>query len=212
MIVRSDTRPRSSLVVRQHPLEKLSTVQLTDARTAMSRALGEYLMTLEITAPEGRTLKFKSVTDVWAEPETNATFPSAAVFPQGELEYDAGDMAPRNIEIEPHVVLRQWAYAKVELQVQAWTNDPEERLQLAQMLENAFNPLEWCAGFVLTVPYYFNARAQYLLKSSMYEDDSESAQRRWRRATFTLEAEIPALVSIGRIPHLSPTASVKVAE
>lgn len=212
MIIGSDTRPRATLVSRQYPQEKLCAVQLTDARTAMSRALGEYIAQLQITAPEGRTLAFEHVTDVWAEPETSAVFPSAAVFPQGELEYDPGDMSPRNLEIEPNVVLRQWAFAKVQLQAQVWTNDPEERVQLAQLLENAFNPVDWCAGFTLTIPYYFNARAQYLLRSSMYEDDSESAQRRWRRATFTLDAEIPALVSIGRIPHLAPTASVKVAE
>lgn len=210
-IIRSDTRPRASLVVRQTP-EQLTAVQLVDARTALSRALGEYIQLLEITAPEGRSLAFKRVTDVWAEPETSAVFPAAAVFPQGELMYEPGDMTSRLIEIEPYVVLRQWAFGKMDIQVQVWTNDPEERLMLAQLLENAFNPVEWCAGFTLQIPYYFNARAQYLLKSSMYEDDSESAQKRWRRVTLTLEAEIPALVSIGRVPHLAPAASVKVVE
>lgn len=208
--VLTSTRPTARLVTRADEPEHLQPVQLVDTKTALSRALAEYIAKLQVTQPEGRTAAFIKVFDVWAEPEDVASFPSAVIFPVSDLTYEETDMATRTFEIVPGVKARRWASAKTTFNLIVWTNDPEERLMLCWMLENALNPVDGHAGFILEVPYYFNARARYLVTGLTYEDDSESAQQRWRKASFAIEAEIPAYATVGRVPYLIPTIDVKV--
>lgn len=208
----NSTRPQARLVTNADEREVLQPVQLVDTKTAITRSLADYIASLELpTQMEGRTQRFTKIFDVWAEPETVASFPSAVVYPVGDITYDPMNMSTTVLEIAPHVGIRRGSAAQMQVSVEIWTNDPEERILLSLALENAFNPVDWMAGFLLTVPYYFNARAQFCLKSNMYEDDGESAQKRWRKATFTLDAEIEQIVPVGRFPYLIPQLRSEVA-
>jgi hypothetical protein len=207
MTAATTTQPKAVFVKPGTP-SVLKLVQTVDTKTALTRALREYLEPLEVTEPNGRTLKLLKVYDVWAEPEDVGKFPSVSINPLGELEYDSADMNNRLEEIAPNIALRRWANAKLQIQLQAWSNDPEERLMLGWMLENAMNPETH--GLFLDVPYYFNARARFTPTSSMHEDDGESAQKRWRKFSMTVSAEIGAYVPVGKIPYLIPRAGVTV--
>jgi hypothetical protein len=211
MTAATTTQPRAVLVT-PRVRSVLTTAQSVDTKTAITRALKEYLVDVVIgTEPEGRTVKFRKVFDVWAEPEDVGEWPSATINPLGEVEYDAPDMNSRPEEIAPNVVLRRWANAKLQVQVHCWANNPEDRLILAMAMEDAMNPNDDDTyGFLMDVPYYFNARARFTPRASMYEDDGESAQKRWRKVVFTLDAEIPAYRLIGRKPYLIPRATTTV--
>lgn len=185
-----------------------SGVQETDARLALTRGLAEYLEQLRYAAVGGRVVRFKAVHEEWAEPEENAAYPSAAVYLQGSGAYEPRALTPA-LNPEQRLPPPDGRYLiipaeySVDVAVELWATDPEERTALIQMLEAAFNPVPWRFGFVLELPHYFNVRSTFTLSGMSIPDDGEDAIRRYRRALFTLHAQVP-LITLFSFPDAKP--------
>jgi hypothetical protein len=174
--------------------------QETDARTALTRGLAEYLARLVFKAPGGRELRFNKVLDTWAEPEDEAHYPRAYVGGIGEGTYDSTGFTPdqptsRNkLPGPPDGRYLVSACALVQdLTVEVWANDPPARRAIVAGLETAFNPVDYMSGFFLELPFYFNSRARYSLKGMAYLDNEQDAMRRYRKAAFTIAGEVPVM-------------------
>lgn len=186
----------------------LTTNQETDALGALIRGLAEYLQTLSWDAVGGRNLRFKAVRREWAEPEQQAKYPSAVVFSRSEAVYDASGFTPSvnpaqqlpapdgRFVISPSAMV-------VDLDIEVWGTDPQERIQLSAMLERALQPVAYRSGFQLTLPHYFGSIGTYLLKSVLIDDDQNDAIRRYRRANFTVNATVPVVQLVG-LPTAKP--------
>ena len=74
------------------------------------------------------------------------------------------------------------------------------------------NPAEFMTGLRLELPQYFNLRATYEPLNVVYEDDGESAQRRWRRAIITIAANLSVASPVGGIPTMSLQTQVDVED
>jgi hypothetical protein len=184
--------------------------QETDARTALTRGLAEYLAQIVFPAPGGRELRFDKVLDTWAEPEDGAKFPRAIVYGTGIGIYDAGSLTPdlptaRNRLPAPdgRYLISSCAFVQ-DLTVEVWANDPAARRAIAAGLESALLPVDWMFGFVLELPFYFNERATYTLKDMAYPDNEQDAMRRYRKAVFTITGEVP-VVNLFTYPLAKPS-------
>lgn len=198
---------RSRLVLRDTELQLLTDLQETDARTAASRGLQEYLQALEVYWEGGRASRFEAVHQSWAEPEDIAQYPGACVYSQEPGVYDEDAYSSRLIRLpqqdddDPVHFLRQGSEFTQAFMVEFWCTDRAERVALTAMLEAAFDPVDWMAGFRLDLPHYFNARCTYLKRSMAYLDDSTNAERRRRGGVFTIEASLPQLQAVGTKPR-----------
>ena len=188
-------------------------VQETDARTALTRGLAEYLALLVFDAPGGRELRFDKVLDTWAEPEDNARYPRAVVGGTGTGVYDASKFTPGPPTQRHQLPLPDGRYLisasafVQDLTVEVWANDPPARREIVRGLEAAFNPVEWMFGFQLELPFYFNERAVYAPKDLAYLDTEQDAMRRYRKAVFTLTGEVPVVnaYSAQKFPPAKPS-------
>lgn len=171
----------------------------TDARTALTRGLAEYLSQLSSDFL-GRPLSFQRVLSAWSQPETQALYPSAVVYSTEEGVYDASkltmDVTPRNRLPPPNE--NQYVVSPAELvldvTVEMWATDPEERIAVVSMVEDAFSPVTWIgAGIRLELPHYCNERAEFEMISSRYEDSDEDSVRRYRKAFFKARGRVPVV-------------------
>jgi len=184
--------------------------QETDARTALTRGLAEYLSMLSFKAPGGRELRFDKVLDTWAEPEDGAKYPRAIVTGTGSGIYDASSLTPdkpttRNQLPAPdgRYLISSCVFVQ-DLSVEVWANDPPARRAIVAGLESAFNPVDFMYGFVLELPFYFNERATFSLKDMAYPDNEQDAMRRHRNAVFTVTGEVP-VVNLFTYPLAKPS-------
>lgn len=188
---------RTSLITSQGTKQIYTPQALTDARSAPQRGLAEYLSQLVGNSPGGRRVQFAKVFEDWAEPEEHAVYPSAVVRTPGATTFEPRSMgAPFPT---PECRLPDGRYFLVfndavsDLQVEVWCTDPRERIAMGQLLERAFNPVSYRAGFVLSLPHYYNARATFTLKDVTVPDDETDAIRRYRRLQYTLASSVPQL-------------------
>jgi hypothetical protein len=74
------------------------------------------------------------------------------------------------------------------------------------MVEDALCPVEWRYGPLLELGHYFGARASFEHRDMSYDDDSEEARRRHRRATFNIVAHLPVmrLIEMPTFPERRP--------
>lgn len=180
----------------------------TDARTALTRGLADYLSGLEITGAAGREFLFNRVYSTWAEPEDEAIYPMAAVYATGAGEYEASKLTPalqRVVSIDTDVPLQtiyliQPCELAVDLIIDIWGTDPDMRQNLVAMLEEALNPVEWRYGMLLELPFYFNERGTYEMLRMEYEDGEDTAQQRVRKAKVTVRGR----VSVTRLTTAPP--------
>lgn len=188
-------------------------VRETDARTAITRGLKEYLQTLKITY-NGRESRFKKVLESWADPEDNAEWPSAIAYAPDTGTYDGDSFSTQVVSIADanggKVVLRLLCELVQTVTVEVISTDPVERMALAAMLEDAFSPVDFMAGFRLRLPHYFGAFATYLPKSISYQDSSDDAQHRTRRVIVSLEATVAVIRFVGLVPKLQPRFKLEV--
>lgn len=171
----------------------------TDARQATQRGLAEYISQLVGTAPGGRRVQLAKVFEEWAEPEEHSAYPSAVVRTPGTTTFEPRRMGAPFPTPECRLPAPDSRYFLVsndavqDLQVEVWCTDPRERIAMGQLLERAFNPVSYRAGFVLELPHYYNARGTYVLKDVTVPDDDSDAVRRYRRLQYTLGSTVPQL-------------------
>jgi hypothetical protein len=189
----------------------------TDATTAIKRGLKEYLEQLAIDTESGRRIEFERVFDVWADGEHLAEYPSAVVYVTGDSIYDAHNMSPTvrpEMQIfdgatETRTYLVKAAELQVDLLVEVWCTDPEERVAVKAMLEDALNPVDWMYGFVLELPHYHNTRAKYEMLTSKLPDTEANAFRRDRQLSITIRSTIPVL-RVAQLPSAKPRLEITV--
>lgn len=177
-----------------------------DVRKALARGLAEYLAGLGTTTPDGREIRFKRVLGYWAENETKAVYPSAVVYSLAPLLYGAGeDETGLTPGVTPEQRLPDGRFysvpseCSVELTVEVWCTDEEERSAFIMLLEDAFDPVDWMHGFRLVLPHYHGAVAGYTARSNDLEDEEGELSRRYRKATFTVLARVAQVRVLGEL-------------
>lgn len=188
---------KTRLVLSQSPLV-LTGYREGDARTALTRGLAEYLESIVVNAQGGRQIRFKQVLRTWAEPEQESKYPSAIVYSQVPGVYDSSRFAP-GVSANSRLPLPDGRYVvalaefTLDLNVEIWCTDPHERSELVTAVELAMNPLDYMYGLLLELPFYYNQRAAYEMKDMRYLDSEDDAMRRYRKATFSVTAQIPIM-------------------
>lgn len=182
-------RPLSTLMREPSYRVDLTGYRETDVHTAMARGLAEYLsqQTIDIG---GRKLSLTTYT-TWAEPENQVSYPAVAVG-AGPGSYDRNLTPTMGPTITGQQRLISVTEFSQELTVDLWATDPKERLYLVAMIEEALNPVDWMYGFRLQLPFYHNATAVYELLNSQYQDSSDDAMAKYRRAMFTVRGTTTA--------------------
>lgn len=197
------TGPSARLISRPNDPQTYINHREVDARTAIKRGLKEYLQQLSIDLVGGRRAVFQKVFDVWAEPEDNIDFPSAIVYSTSEGNYDSSSLVPTAqsaLQVVGNTLLVKTSEFLIDLKVEVWCTDPEQRLGIVTMLEDALNPLDWMYGFSLELPFYFNQRSKYELIGNTYLDTETDGFRRDRIATMTVRSSVPVIR-----PHVKRT-------
>jgi hypothetical protein len=203
--------PRSRAVGPTDGRERLTFNRETDARTALFRGLKEYLADLEIEVqPGGRVVSFQRAYDAWAEYEKTAEYPALVVYGvEEEAAYDASRLTPGVIRLPDGTVLSSGAELVVTLAVDATATDPEERVAICAMVEDAWNPDPDHArhGARLELPHYHGARASFTPLGVKYLDDEVSAARKIRRVVWRVRAAV-ALLRVVQFPLAKPGVNV----
>jgi hypothetical protein len=206
---------RAKLILPTSGKESITGYRDVDCRTALTRALAEYLMdTVDVDAIGGRNITFKHVFQSWSEPEQEAKYPSAIVYAQSPGVYDASKFSPSatpklQLAAPDSRYMLTMAEFVLDLAVEIWCTDPKERMEITNACEHAFLALDNMYGIILELPYYYGLRAVYELKSMQYLDSEEEAMRRYRRAIFILTAQVP-IVRLASIPTSKTRLLVKV--
>lgn len=173
--------------------QKLTKHREVSAVRAGVRGLADYLRGLSFPIDGGKHTKFTIVREMKAEPEENAKYPAAAVFPDGNIDYDAdtGTFEQYLAQQFSNGGLYINGDVRTELTVHVWTNEDQHRENALMMLEDASNPVNWMTGFRLEMPYYYNLRADYMLLRVQYEDNDADVQRRYRKLSATFKVVCP---------------------
>lgn len=209
-----DIELRARAILTSTDRQVLTFVRETDTRDALAEGLQQYLEDLSITWAGGRELRFVEVRKVWSVPEEPAKYPSAAIVADAPAEYEAAEMVPELEQVGDGTgrYLRFVSEMKQSFDLVIWATDPKERAGLVTMVQDAMNPAEFMTGLRLELPQYFGLRATYEPMDVFYDDDGESAQRRWRRAIMTISANVPVAVPVGAIPTMSTQTQVHVTD
>ena len=196
-------------LVATQSVAKLTANCETDAHTALTRGLQEYMLSITALPPGGRQVPFKEVFNTWAETEEIAEYPSAVVYVPDEFgEYDSSRLAPT---LDPNnlVAPNTYAYSPTEfvtgLKAEIWCTDHIERRAFVKACEDAFNPVDWMYGFVLQLPHYYNQRGQYEILKMKYEDSEIRVTQRYRVASFEFKAQVPVTRLI-----VKPTMKIQI--
>ena len=206
--------PAATLVVDPAARFTLSARREVDARTAVTQALADYLVSLSGTDPLGVPVRLKRVFADQPEQEAGlAEYPSATITVPPPPIYDAADLSPRVTAADRlplpdgRWLVKTGAELVAELKLDCWCTQEEERVQVAALVEDALHPVEWMHGFRLRVPYYAGQVVTYLPKSVQYLDTE--AQTRYRLAQFMLEARVN-VVRFAAFPQARPRAVVEM--
>lgn len=219
----TDAPANSGLVVGRDPaalvVDRSARVVYTtrcecDARTALSRAVADYVASLSIAGPGGRAVSLAAVHAEWAEPDERAVFPYACVDAAGDQAYDSNSFTPGvglapQVHLPPDTYLVHTSNLAVAMRVGVWATDNEERSAIVRALEDAMWPVEFMGGFRLDMPHYFGARAEFVARRATYADDEVNSLRGYRRATITLDASGP-VIRLKRIPRMTVKTQVTV--
>jgi hypothetical protein len=205
--------PTVELVRKSDEKRPVTLVREADTSTAVVRGLAEYVQALPGITAFGNKYTIANVLSHWSEDENDAKYPSAVVLPEGEGTYDASSMKPYSIANREGAGGDSRVFKVSELTqkltLDVWCNTPKERIAIAAMLEDAFNPVEWKYGFDLWLPFYHSLRAAYSVQASTYQDAADEARRRWRRVTFSLTGRVSTARVYG-LPLARPQFSLDV--
>jgi hypothetical protein len=157
--------------------------QESDVHTAVVRGLAGYLAGLTY-AVNGRVIALTHITTDWADHDVRSYQPPTACV-HSEEEGGYSDDVGMTIG-EPEVVgdrdaqrvlaihVTSW-YELSNLAVDVWCSDKIQRSGVRRMLEDAFSPVTWMAGFRLVLPRYHSAQATYYCDKGKMGDSAESA-------------------------------------
>lgn len=208
---------RTRVILTNDDRSVLTANQETDARTALTRGMSEYLEQLQIDMGEGRKFAFNHVFETWAGSEDDADYPSAAVYAELPGDYEASHLSTD----EPSPQVAGVAEAQVRLvsvcelvldfTIDVWATDSEMRMALVAMLEAALDPTDFRYGLLLELPHYFNQRASYEKLRMAYIDNEDSAQRRIRRAQIAIRGRVPVTQARTLVGTKPIRPSVKLA-
>lgn len=176
--------------------------QSTDATTALTRGLAEYVRSMPPkSGPDGRDVYFQACYDAWAQPENLAAYPAFIAFTNdNDGRYTtAGGFSPRVAEhrYDDGSYEVTGATLEVEMKGEIWCNDPEERKLLCWALEEAFEPVDWMYGFRLELPHYFNQRATFEPVRIAYFGGAAEAIAGFFPARVILNASVPKTRLLG---------------
>lgn len=154
----------------------------SDVHTAICLGLAGYLMTLS-SAIDGRFISFSRVVGDWADYDDGAVPAPAATVGSVEMgtysELSLGAALPEKIGADGKgrlvTLISNSIYEIEQLLVTVMCEDKIQRAGVRQMLEGAFQPVDWMAGFRLRLPRYHNAIAEYLLVAAQQPDASDTA-------------------------------------
>jgi hypothetical protein len=178
--------------------QSLTANQETDARTALTRGMKEYLESLATVSfgATPRAFTFKRVFDTWPESEDKIQFPSAAVLGVGAGSYDASSFTPGAAVQVLGGTLLKLSELTQPIEITVWNTDGVQRASATMLLESALSPVNFMYGVRLELPHYFNARATYEPVAVDYDDSPEDALRRYRRTRVRLSATVPVIKSV----------------
>ena len=183
-----------------------------DSRTAVCRGVMEYIQDLKVQAVGGRYLTIASANETWAQAEQQAQYPSIAVVPEGEGEYQAttftSALGPQIGQPDGRWLSGRGTFSQ-ELRIELYTNDPKSRAAMSYAIEQAFAPVDWMYGFRLVLPHYFNAIAVYEPLKISYPDTAETAIERLRTVVYHVSAQV-SLLALRSYPTLKPELRVEV--
>ena len=205
-------RPRTRLVDDPDERPQLTSYRETDARTALSRGLSEYLQGRTLDLPGGRQVSLVNVYDQWPEAEQDVLYPALTCVPNGEGEYGDKSLTPvlgGRIRTPDGRWLLEWAELVQEIRAELHTNDPEERVGLTALIEDACCPVDWMTGFKLELPHYFGQFAHYLPRKIHYPDTAETALERLRVTYVHFKAEV-AVVKLVEMPTMRARLEIVV--
>lgn len=206
---------RSQLIVEADQLQCFTSNRTTDAHTALTRGLADYLRSLEfdLTGTSSQLAKLKEVYEDFADPEDKgAKFPSAAVYTQEPGTYEDDDFTSSPHELEDGYVIQICQEFTQIVCVDILTDQKPQRSTLVMLLEDAFEPVDWMSGFRLKLPHYFGVHATFLKVALDYMDSEANAQKHWRMAQFQLEARVTQIKFLGQVPRFQPKHRVEVSE
>ncbi len=178
-------------------------------------AIGEYLRELQFPISGGNHVKFAAVAIMKAEPETNAKYPSAAVFPESSVEYGQTDAAIQYTYDNSTGQLDGGSLigvseVKQSISVHVWTQEEPQRDNILAGLEDAFNPSPDMPGLILEMPHYFNLRASFSLDRVTYEDSPDDNAYRYRKLLLSVTAMGP-MARMVELPRFIPRGEVEVS-
>lgn len=178
----------------------------TDARTALTRGLKEYLLQLQVNM-EGRIIQFDQVFDTYPDFEDGARYPAALVHSMDEGVYDASKLTvtpntkTRMPSPDEDLYLVSPAEYVLMIKIEMWATDAVERAALCAMLEDAMSPVLYIgSGVRLELPHYHSTRAEYEMVSHTYTDGDAEAMRRFRVATMNVRGRVPVIRVASLVP------------
>lgn len=204
---------RSCLVDKATTTQTFTRVRETDTLTAVKRGLAEYIGVLSFVVPSGRQVTLQRSLYDWADHEEKAVYPSAIVYSTSDGNYDASRFTPgvsNGCKTEDGAYLIELAEYTVPLLLEVHANDPEERIALAMMLEDALNPVTWMYGFKLVLPHYHGLFAKYELLTKKFPDDRQSVISRNRLIQKQLQATVAYVRCDDSIPTLNEVRTTVV--
>lgn len=176
---------------------------LYDIRTAASRTLRDYLAALEFEDANGRKFKFEKAYYEWPDAEVTMSMPSLSIAP-GAVDYPT-DLSHPPSEIpgtwypegEDGFALFQTGEASMKLQADVWCSNRGERHACVKGIEQAFSTGDGYSTLILNAgDYYWSRAIVFGMGMTRFDDDEDSASKRYRRATVEVTARAPIVVKI----------------
>jgi len=174
-------------------------------------ALASYIEELAAAQSDTQYTQLKSVTPFKAEPEQQADYPAACVFPDGDAEHEEETLGMYNDEnmIVGDTALILTGEISQMLTIHLWANEEAQRDMFLLMLEDGLFPVEWMPGFSLDMPHYYGSRAVYLPRQVTVEDSDQDNIRRYRKLIWRVQVRSPRLREF-KIPRIRPVPVVEV--
>lgn len=187
----------------------------TDARTALTRGLADYLVQLSAEVEE-RDVRLRRVLEHYAEPEERAVYPSACVYALGPGRYSPAftPQVTPGVQVpgtDPAAFLVTTSELQLDMTVDVWTTDPVMRMAVCSMLEDGLNILDWRGGVLVELPHYYGHRASYDLLDTAYVDDDANASAGNWRAMLTVSGKV-SVARLKTLPQARARARVTTTE